>query len=154
MHKDLMVKDFREKVISLEEKMACLPGSTGPEAYPLLHQFADGLYIRKVSVPKGHLVVTKIHKKAHPFFMLKGEVSVLTTNGVERFTAPYYAVTKAGTKRVIYMHEDVEWVTVHATQDTDLEEIEKDPIAKDYSELDQYLDKQDAARLVDILKEE
>ena len=150
---DIKVRDFREGIIAVEERMKCMQGAVGPEFYPLKHDFAEGLYIRKISCPKGHLVVTKIHKCSHPFFMLKGEVSILTEDGVIRLKAPWYDITKAGTKRVIYMHEDVEWVTVHATKETDIEEIEKEIIAKNYTEFDQLLDSQAASKLIEIIKE-
>jgi hypothetical protein len=149
----IAVKDFRDGIVGLEEKMKLIPGSTGPEAYPLKHNFAEGLYIRKINVPKGHLVVTKIHKKSHPFFMLKGEASILTEDGVVRLKAPFYDITKAGTKRVIYMHEDVEWVTVHATGEIDLEEIETDLIAKSFNSFDQYLDEREAKKLLALMEE-
>ena len=150
----IAVKNFRKDIVKLEEKIRLIPESVGPEAYPLDHNFAEGLYIRKIRVPKGHLVVTKIHKKSHPFFMMRGDVSILTEDGVVRLKAPFCDITKAGTKRVIYMHEDVEWVTVHATQETNLDDIEHDLIAKDYTEFDQFLDHGEAKKLLSIMEGE
>ena len=105
------------------------------KANPLKHSFADGCYIREVFNPKGELIVTKIHKVSHPFFLLKGEMSILTEEGEKRIKAPHYGITKAGTKRIIYSHEDCVFVTVHATDKTDIKEIEKDVIADNYEEL-------------------
>ena len=86
-------------------------------------------------MPAGFILTSKIHKKDHPYFILKGKVSVLTEEGPVLLEAPYYGITPAGTKRVCYIHEDVLWVTVHVTEKTDLQEIEEEVIAKDFSEL-------------------
>ena len=82
------------------------------------------------------MLVTKIHKVEHPFFLLKGEMSVLSEEGEMHITAPYYGVTPIGTKRVIVAHTDCTFVTVHPTNKTSLEEIEDDLIAKDYNQLE------------------
>jgi hypothetical protein len=83
------------------------------------------------------LIVTKIHKITHPYFILKGEVSVLTEEGVVRLKAPYSGITKAGTKRIVYVHEDTIWITVHVTNETDIAKIEEQVIAKDYKQFDE-----------------
>ena len=46
-------------------------------------------------------VFTKIHKKEHPFFLMKGKMSILTENGVKHIQAPHHGITKPGTKRII-----------------------------------------------------
>jgi hypothetical protein len=93
---------------------------------PTVHRFAGGVYIRETSAPAGTLVTTKIHLTEHPFMILKGEVSVWTEeDGPVRIKAPFCGVTKPGTRRVAYVHEDTVWVTFHATDDTDVERIEK-----------------------------
>jgi len=91
-------------------------------------------------MPAGQYFVTKIHKITHPFFILEGDVSVVTEEGFKRIRGPYYGITKAGTKRVIYTHADTTWVTVHVTKETDLKKIEEELIAKDFSEMDNILD--------------
>ena len=129
-------KKIRKGILSLEKEMSNLPGAEfGDNVGTLKHTFADGLYIREVSVPKDMLIVTKLHKKSHPYFLLKGECSVLTEEGVIRIKAPFSGITKPGTKRVVYVHEDTIWTTVHATKKTDLKMIEEEVIAKDFSEL-------------------
>ena len=62
-------------------------------------------------------------------------MSVLTENGIQRIKAPYAGITKAGTKRVLFCHTEVEWITVHSTEKTDLKEIEDEIIAKTFDEL-------------------
>ena len=129
-------KEIRECISTVEEKVKSLPGALMGDAFPLKHSFGDGCYVREMSVPKGYLVVTKIHKIAHPCFILKGECSILTEDGIKRLKAPQHFITPAGTKRVVYVHEDTVWVTVHVTKETDLKKIEEEIIAKDFDEID------------------
>jgi len=101
---------------------------------PLKHSFGKGLYVREVFNPQGELIVTKIHKYDHPYFLLSGEMSILDKDGEKKIVAPHYGITKAGTKRIIYAHTDCIFVTVHATNKTDLKEIENEIISKDFEE--------------------
>ena len=143
--KNLTKIEVRDIMLNLQEKMLNHPevimGGT-PECdnkfCPLFHKFATGCYIRQITMPKGMLLVSKIHKTKHPYFILKGDVSVLTEQGVVRLTAPYSGITEAGTKRVLYMHETTIWTTVHLnpTNTRDVNVIEKEIIATDFDELD------------------
>ena len=101
---------------------------------PVKHSFADGCYIREIFNPAGELLVTKIHKKEHPFFLMKGEMSILTEDGVKHLKAPHQGITKPGTKRIIYAHTDCVFITVHATEETDVSKIEEQVIAKDFND--------------------
>jgi len=110
---------------------------TGEEANklnPLKHSFADGCYIREVFNPAGQLILTKIHKKQHPFFLMEGEMVILTEDGAKTLTAPHHGITEPGTQRVIYSKTDCTFVTVHATNNTNIEDIEKEVIADDYND--------------------
>ena len=101
---------------------------------PLKHSFADGMYVREIVNAAGQIIVTKIHKQKHPFFLMSGEMSILTDDGVIKLTGPHYGITEAGTKRVIYTHTECKFVTVHLTDKVDLAEIEEEVIAKDYTD--------------------
>ena len=72
--------------------------------------------------------------KEHPFFLMQGEMSILTEDGIKHLKAPYNGITKPGTKRIIYTHTDCVFVTVHATTETDVAKIEEQVIAKDFSD--------------------
>ncbi|KKM86588.1 hypothetical protein LCGC14_1277450 [marine sediment metagenome] len=130
---------FREDICTLEDRIKTMPGALigDNDMNPLKHSFADGCYIREIFNPAGELIVTKIHKVAHPFFLLQGEMSILTEEGAKRIKAPYHGITPAGTKRVIYTHSDIIFVTVHVTKETDLEKIEQEIIAESFDEIDE-----------------
>ena len=133
-------KEFRENIMTLENQITNIEGTlVGKELHelnPVKHSFADGCYIREIFNPAGLLLVTKIHKKKHPFFLMKGKMSILTENGVQHVEAPHHGITYPGTKRVIYTHTDCVFVTVHATDSTDIQEIEEAVIAKDFQDPD------------------
>lgn len=125
-----------DKMVEFEQAIGQQLGAKfGDDCCPLEHNFADGLYIRKMTAPAGMINVSKLHKTNHPFFILEGDVSILTEKGIVRITAPHFGITKAGTKRVVYFHEDTIWITVHATEETDLQKIEDEVIAKTFDEL-------------------
>ena len=129
---------FRNKIVEFEDKLnnseLALSQKELHEKNPVKHSFADGCYIREIFNPAGELLVTKIHKKEHPFFLMKGKMSILTEDGVKHVQAPHHGITKPGTKRIIYTHTDCVFVTVHATDKTDVDEIEKEVIANDFND--------------------
>ena len=125
----------RAKIMEFEDRLRNVPGAMVGDCFPLTHKFVDGAYVREIRVPKGTLLTTKIHKICHPYFLLKGDVSVLTETGIVRLKAPYSGITPAGTKRIIYIHEDTVWTTVHVTKEKDLDKIEEEVIANSFEEL-------------------
>ena len=129
---------FRNKIVDFENKLnnsgVALSQKELHEKNPVKHSFADGCYVREIFNPAGELLVTKIHKKEHPFFLMKGKMSILTEDGVKHIQAPHHGITKPGTKRIIYTHTDCVFITVHATDKTDVAEIENEVIAKDFSD--------------------
>ena len=129
---------FRNKIVEFEDKLnnseLALSQKELHEKNPVKHSFADGCYIREIFNPAGELLVTKIHKKEHPFFLMKGKMSILTEDGVKHVEATHHGITKPGTKRIIYTHTDCVFVTVHATDKTDVDEIEKEVIANDFND--------------------
>lgn len=83
---------------------------------PLTHKFVPGMYIREIFMPQGAIVTSQIHRTTHPFFILKGKVSVFSENDGEQFLeAPYSGITTPNTKRVIRVYEDTVWITCHPT---------------------------------------
>lgn len=82
----------------------------------LIHRFVPGMYIREILMPAGTMATSQIHKTTHPFFILKGKVSVFSENeGEQLLEAPYTGITTPGTRRVLYIHADTTWVTCHPT---------------------------------------
>ena len=99
------------------------------------HIFAPGVYAREMTIKKGQLIIGKIHKTSHINIISKGDISVKTQFGTWRYQAPCSFVSEVGTKRVVFAHEDTVWTTIHPTEETDLDKIEEDVIAKSYDEI-------------------
>jgi hypothetical protein len=134
-------KDEINRIRGVALALGQLPGARfGDDAGPVSHDFADGLYIRTYTGIKGSIAVSKLHKTNHPYFVMRGDVSVYDGGReVARIKAPYHGITRAGTQRILYFHEETIWITVHATEETDLEKIEDMVIAKSYDELPEYV---------------
>ena len=131
-------KEFIKEATEVEEAIISNGGLTGEERdalMPLNHTFMDKQYMREIFMPAGTLLTSKIHKVEHPFFVMTGKCSVRTEEGWEYIEAPYVGVTKAGTKRILYIHEDCNWVTVHPTDQKDLKAIENEIIATEINDL-------------------
>lgn len=105
---------------------------------PVQHHFAPGVYMRQMDAVAGTLVVSKMHRTEHMNILLKGSLTVATEDGIQLMTAPCVLKSMPGTKRIGYFHEDSSWITVHPTEETDLEKIEQQVIVPD-EEIDQFL---------------
>ena len=129
---------FRELVVEAEaqgrKNNVFLSPEDTKKLNPVKESFADGCYIREIFNPAKELIITKIHKKQHPFFLLEGEMSILTEDGIKELKAPYHGITEVGTKRIIYTHTDCVFVTVHATDKKNTKEIEEEVIAEDFND--------------------
>lgn len=99
-----------------------------PEAIelPVSHRFTPGLYIRELTAPPGTLATTYIHRQEHPFVVSAGEVSVYDGEKVVRVRAPFSGITKAGTRRICYVHAAAVWTTFHPTKRTTVDEVEEE----------------------------
>ena len=136
-------EEWRKGIIEVENKIAQSPkGVVGSKKIDesgigtLKHTFVDGAYIRQITMQKGALFTSEIHKIKHPYFILEGDCSVLTEKGTTRMKAPFWGITEPGTKRLLYIHEKTIWITVHVTEETDIDVIKKDIIAETFEELD------------------
>ena len=109
---------------------------------PLKHSFSDGIYVREIFIPAGTMLTGKIHKHAHPNFLMSGKVEVITeSGGYETLQGPISMMSKAGTKRAINVLEDCVWITVHhnPSNTQDLKELEKIVIADSYEEYEAFV---------------
>jgi quercetin dioxygenase-like cupin family protein len=127
--------DFREKIKKLEEGTKSLPDATTGEELTK-HHFAPGVYLREFFLPQGMYFTSKLHKTHHFLIVASGKTLVVSENGRETIEGPAVITTQPGTKRAVYGIEDTTFFTIHVTEETDLEKLEENIIAKDYSEID------------------
>lgn len=126
----------RYYITGLQEQILVSPHSLTEDSCPVKHVFAPGMYAREMSIPKGILLIGKIHRGSHINIVSKGSIRVLTEQGTQVITAPCSFVSEGGTKRVGIALEDTVWTTIHATHSTDLAVIESEIIAQDYTDIE------------------
>tara|TARA_R110002020_G_scaffold102836_1_gene241125 strand:- start:218 stop:757 length:540 start_codon:yes stop_codon:yes gene_type:complete len=109
---------------------------------PLKHSFSDNIYVREISIPKGTVLVGKIHKHEHPNFLMSGKVRVVTEETSEVLEGPLSMISSPGTKRALIALTDLVWITIHhnPTNTRDLKEIEKIVIADSYEDYDKFVE--------------
>tara|TARA_R100001377_G_scaffold74447_1_gene50707 strand:+ start:285 stop:782 length:498 start_codon:yes stop_codon:yes gene_type:complete len=145
-------KSYKDKITQIEEYLASVADGVDivvgngneliyPEMWGYKHSFADGIYIREMTMKQGQLGFSAIHKHSYGFFLLSGILASSKEEGVEEFVAPCYIVSPRGAKRVVYAVEDCVITTVHAnpTNTKDLKEIEQINVVFSWKDYDEYL---------------
>ena len=123
----------RKRIEAMEMEMATMPQVLGD--MPLFHHYAAGLYARELHVPAGTMLTGAIHKSEHMNIVLKGDISVMTEDGLQRVRAPALLVSRPGTKRIGFAHEDTVWLTIHASTATTPEAAWHELIAEGYDDV-------------------
>lgn len=132
---DIQQRAYIDTVRDVQQQLSESPDQID---VPVQHHFAPGVYMRQMDAAAGTLVVSKMHRTEHMNILLKGSLTVATEDGIQLMTAPCVLKSMPGTKRIGYFHEDSSWITVHPTEETDLEKIEQQVIVPD-EEIDQFL---------------
>jgi len=142
--KNALVKLAREKIENLEKELlandhpSIVKGNS--DSFPLKHSFSDGVYIREMLMHEGGIVIGKLHKYSHTWFLMQGKIMVATDLGTNTYTAPCYVNAPAGAKRVIHAIEDSVFINVHPNPDniTNIEDLENILTCKSYTAFDKY----------------
>ena len=95
---------------------------------PVSHGFGPGFYARTITIPEGVTLTGKVHATEHIFMVTKGDITLITDEGVKRVQAPYQAICKPGMKRAGYAHSETVCVNIHITNETDLAKLEAELI--------------------------
>ena len=146
MNKDIKLStrkkilDFQSMLVNKADEVNIVTHQDS-DIFPLKHTFADGVYVRQMSMNPGSVVVGAIHKHLHVWFLLTGHISVATEETTEDYIAPCYVVATPGTKRVIYANEESIFVNIHKnpTNSQDINWLEKEIVAKDFKEYEEYI---------------
>jgi len=122
---------MRHKIKALEDHMLTYP----QVPIETKHYFAEGLYAREIFIPKGTLLTGAVHLFEHINILSQGDITIILETGAQRLKAPQTIVSKPGTKRVGYAHEDTVWTTIHAAEETDIKKLEELLVVKSHAEL-------------------
>ena len=123
---------MRQRIDALVQRLMALPGAVTDFNSRTEHVIEDGLYLRKLFIPKGQLLVGKVHLKSCMNLVLSGDITVLTEFGARRVKAGFTGASRAGIQKVGLAHEDTVFVNVFKTDKTCLPDIEAE-IATDVS---------------------
>ncbi len=90
----------------------------------VVHRFGPGTYIREVNIPAGAIAVGHHQNFEHQNIFLKGRVTMFNEDGTQtELKAPMIFVAKPG-RKIGYVHEDMVWLNVYATEERDVEKLE------------------------------
>jgi hypothetical protein len=120
-----------DQIKRLQEAAAKMPQAT----LFTEHFFIPGVYVRWLFRPADTLIVGKVHKKEHIYVVCSGEVTVIGEGYKERIIGPRVMVSRPGTKRAVYSHTEATCMTIHRTDETDLDKIEAELIEPDETAL-------------------
>ncbi len=118
----------RGAISGLESMMkAAIAAGATSDAVPqmrLEHSFVPGAYARQLWRPKGTLIVGKTHKHPCFNFLVSGRLTIWSEFETREIIAPAFWTSTGGLRRVTYAHEDSLLITVHGTNETDLDKLE------------------------------
>jgi hypothetical protein len=103
---------------------------------PVTHRFTPGLYVREIHMPANSIISSLLHLTTHPYVVTRGEFTVwYHDKPAVRIKAPYTGITEAGTRRLLYIHEDTDWMTFHVTDKLNPDEIMEEITSNDFNPL-------------------
>lgn len=117
----------REKLQDFQAVLSAMPQIE----LPTTHFHLPGIYVRKMFVPAGTVLVGKIHKYPHLFICAMGEMDIVDDTGRHTVRAGDVVESPGGVKRAGHAITDCVCINIHRTDETDLEKIEEELIEPD-----------------------
>lgn len=110
----------------LEGELLKIEGSTECSRLRLSHHFAPGIYVREIFMPAGEFVIGAEHTTEHFNIVLSGRATIIAEGEVIEVVAPATFVSRAGVRKVLQIHDDMIWQTIHANpeNETDTTKLE------------------------------
>lgn len=115
----------QDRIRDLREAMTSMPQAPGMQTH---HFFAGGMYCRRIHIPHGYLIVSKIHKTEHLFIGCSGELQVAGQGETYILRAGDVIPSAIGTCRAVLALSDVICMTVHKTDTTDFAALEAEMV--------------------------
>lgn len=114
------------KIKQLEAAVAALPNQI-PYGGKLEHFFISGIYMRKLTIAAGTVLVGKTHATEHLVVVASGRILVYGEEcGTKELVAGQCFVSGPGSKRAGYALEDTVFINIHSnpTDEKDLDALE------------------------------
>ena len=93
------------------------------------HHFSEGLYAKETHIPANSWLVQHAHSYDHLSILVKGSVELTVNGETSVIHAPACINICANTHHGVKSLTDVVWYCVHATNCTDIDEIDEVLIA-------------------------
>ena len=135
---------LREKIDALQADLLEYP----QDEIKVTNTFAGGVYAREIFIPKGTLLIGKVHLSDHFNICLKGDLTFLTVDGPKRVVGPTMFVAPAGTKKLAYANEDSTWMNLHPAFSDDPEQIVDAVTVSTFAEYDRLISRVDMEQKV------
>ena len=132
--------EVRSAIFQLEEMLLSLPQAD----MITTNHFAPGVYARELFIPRNVTLTGYIHKTEHFSILLSGTLIMTDGDGGSiEINAPQISVAMIGTKRVAFAKTDVRYLTIHASDETDIDTLEDMLFTNDFQSVEHIVDQQD-----------
>ena len=89
------------------------------------HYFSAGVYAKETLIPAGHVLVQHKHKFSHLSILASGSIELMVEGERKIIHAPACLTIEADKHHGVKSLTDVVWYCIHATECTDMDEIDE-----------------------------
>jgi quercetin dioxygenase-like cupin family protein len=89
------------------------------------HYFSAGVYAKETLIPAGHVLVQHKHKFSHLSILASGSIELMVDGERKIIHAPACLTIEADKHHGVKSLTDVVWYCIHATECTDLDEVDE-----------------------------
>jgi quercetin dioxygenase-like cupin family protein len=89
------------------------------------HHFSAGVYAKETHIPAGYVLVHHAHKHDHLSILASGSVELLVDGVKSVVDAPACLTIAAGKHHGVKSLTDVVWYCIHATECTDVDDVDE-----------------------------
>lgn len=119
------IEDVEKRVIQ-----SVLIGDLSEAECKLTQTFAPGVYMREILMPAGSFIIGHQHKTKHINIVVEGRAYVMISGQIYLLEAPHTFVSEPGVRKVLYILQDMRFITIHPTQETEIDKLEEELIVK------------------------
>jgi hypothetical protein len=136
---------MRNAIFRMEDVIKSIPGNGIEEnGVRHVHHFAPGIYGKEMICPADLFVTGMVHKTEHISIFLQGKMIVADGKGGSvEIEAPMVEIGQPGIKRAGYTVTEVRWITLHPTEETDIDKLEQMLLTNDPAEAQAIVDQED-----------
>ena len=89
------------------------------------HHFSAGVYAKETLIPAGRILVQHKHKFDHLSILASGSIELMVDDERKIIHAPACLTIEADKHHGVKSLTDVVWYCIHATERTDLDEVDE-----------------------------